>query len=63
LTPVQFLCYHKPLHLLQHLFLELALHLLALVVSGRLAVEREQGAKVEAWLPEKLDFANVDLFV
>ena len=51
-----------PLHLLQHRLLELAvLDLLAGVVGGGLAVQREQVAEIELGCLQKLDFANVDL--
>jgi len=49
-------------YLLQHTLLELALHLLTLLVRGRLAVESHEGAEVELGLLEELDLADVDLF-
>lgn len=46
---------------LQNGLLELPLDLLALVISGRLAVEGQEGAQVELGLLEQLNLANVDL--
>lgn len=46
---------------LQNLLLELPLNLLALVIGGRLAVERKESTKVELGLLEQLNLANVDL--
>lgn len=43
------------------MLLELPLHLLALVISGRLAVQGKQSAQVELGGLEELDLADVDL--
>jgi hypothetical protein len=49
------------LHSLQDGLLELTLNLLAGLVSGRLAVEREEVAEVELGCLEELDLADVNL--
>jgi hypothetical protein len=48
-------------YLLQHTLLELALHLLTLLVRGRFAVQSHQSTEVELGLLEQLDLADVDL--
>lgn len=53
----------NPLNLLKDALLELTLHLLALLVRGRLAVEGEQAAKVELGLLQQLNLADVNLYV
>ena len=56
------LSFSAHLHLLQHRLLELAvLDLLAGVVGGGLAVQREQVAEIELGCLEKFDLADVDL--
>jgi hypothetical protein len=54
--------YQHRLNLLKNALLELALHLLALLVCGGLTVEGHERAEVELGLLEKLDLADVDLF-
>jgi hypothetical protein len=50
-----------PLNRLKNGVLELALNLLALVISGGLAVEGEESTEVELGRLQELDLANVDL--
>ena len=52
------------LHSLEDLLLEVTrtLNLLASVIGGGLAVEREEVTKIELWCLEELDLADVDLF-
>lgn len=50
------------LYLLENRLLELALHLLALVISARLSVERHERTEVELGGLEELDLADVNLF-
>ena len=52
---------NNPLHLLQDTLLELTLHLLALLIRGRLAVEGEQSTELELGLLQQLNLADVDL--
>ena len=49
------------LYRLQNRLLELTLHLLALVIRARLAVECHQRPEVELGRLEELDLANVNL--
>lgn len=51
----------NPLHILKDTLLELPLNLLALLVRGRLAVQRQQVAEVELGCLEQLDLADVNL--
>lgn len=62
-NPCSQLCLMKQprLHALQNLLLELTLHLLARLVGVGLAVEVEEGTKVELGLLEDLDLADMDL--
>ena len=50
-----------PLHSLQNLLLELALNLLALLISAGLAVKGQQSTEVELGRLEELDLADVNL--
>lgn len=50
-----------PLNRLKDGVLELALNLLALVISGRLAVKGEESTEVELRRLQELDLANVNL--
>lgn len=50
-----------PLHVLKDTLLELPLNLLALLIRGRLAVQRQQVAEVELGCLEQLDLADVNL--
>ena len=50
-----------PLNLIKDSLLELTLNLLARVVLARLAVETEEGTKVELGCLEELDLSDVDL--
>lgn len=50
-----------PLYLLEDTLLELPLNLLAVLVGGRLAVQRHQGTKVELGLLEQLNLADMHL--
>lgn len=52
-----------PLHLLKDTLLELTLHLLALLVRSRLAVESQERAQVELGLLQQLDLADVNLYI
>ena len=51
----------KPLNSLKNLVLELPLNLLALVISGGLAVESQQSTQIKLGGLEKLNLADVDL--
>jgi len=51
------------LYLLENRLLELALHLLALVIGARLAVESHERTEVELGGLEELDLADVNLFI
>jgi hypothetical protein len=51
------------LNVLKNRLLELALNLLASVILVRLAVETEEGTKVELGCLEELDLSYVDLFM
>lgn len=53
----------NPSYLLQDTLLELPLDPLALLVRGRLAVERHEGAEVELGRLEELHLADVDLLL
>jgi hypothetical protein len=53
--------YEAHLYLLQDNLLELALNLLAILTTARLAVQRQQSTQVELGLLQHLDLANVDL--
>lgn len=50
------------LYLLEDALLEFTLDLLAVLVGGRLAVQRHQGTQVELGRLEQLDLADVHLF-
>ena len=59
-VPVPFLP-NTALYLLKNALLELTLHLLALLVRGRLAVESQESAEIELGSLQQLDLADVDL--
>lgn len=59
-VPVPFLP-NTALYLLKNALLELTLHLLALLVRGRLAVESQETAEIELGSLQQLDLADVDL--
>lgn len=58
LTPLQ---NEIPLNSFEDRVLELPLNLLALVISGRLAVEGQESTQVELGGLQELDLANVNL--